>query len=164
MLRRSSNLLVGALLVLIAGCGFHLRGTADLAENLKTMYIQGINLQRDLGLSLKRGLSYNDVNVVKEYQSGTAVLTILDNKFERRILSVGADAKVSEYQLYSSLVYKLTDSANQVVIESEKLEAVRDYQFDQNQVLASDQQESQLRLELNEQLVQSLLRRLSAIQ
>ncbi len=163
MSRSISNVLVGFLLLLIAGCGFHLRGSAALPDSLKVMYVQGISLQRDLGLELKRGLQSNDVTVLSEYQADSAVLTILENKFERHVLSVGSDAKVSEYELYNLLRYKLTDSSGKVVIESDKVEAVRDYRFNQNEVLASGQEESQLRQALNEQLVQSLLRRLAAV-
>lgn len=163
MSRSLSKVILGLLFVVIAGCGFHLRGSASLPDSLKTMYIQGVNLQQGLGLELKRSLVSNDVKIMSDYQSGIAVLTMLDNKFERRVLSVGSDAKVSEYQLYGSLQYKLTDNNGQVIIESESLEAVRDYRFDQNQVLAADQEETQLRQALNEQLVQSLLRRLSVL-
>jgi len=163
MSRRITNISVGLLLVLFVGCGFHLRGSATLPDSLKTMYVQGINLQQGLGLNLKRSLVSNGVAVVDDYQQGAAVLTILNNNFERRVLSVGSDAKVSEYQLYGALRFKLTDENNQLLIESDKVEAVRDYQFDQNQVLGSDQEELQLRQELNEQLVQSLLSRLSVL-
>jgi len=163
MNRALLNSFVGLLLVVIAGCGFHLRGAATLPDSLKLMYVQGINLQRGLGLELKRSLESNDVTVVNDYQEGSAVLTILDNNYERRVLSVGSDAKVSEYQLYGSLQLKVTDNTNQVVIESDKVEALRDYRFDQEQVLASDQEEALLRQELNQQLVQGVLRRLSAL-
>ena len=163
MNRALLNSFVGLLLVVIAGCGFHLRGAATLPDSLKLMYVQGINLQRGLGLELKRSLESNDVTVINDYQEGSAVLTILDNNYERRVLSVGSDAKVSEYQLYGSLQLKVTDNTNQVVIESDKVEALRDYRFDQEQVLASDQEEALLRQELNQQLVQGVLRRLSAL-
>jgi len=163
MNRALLNSFVGLLLVVIAGCGFHLRGSATLPDSLKLMYVQGINLQRGLGLELKRSLESNDVTVINDYQEGSAVLTILDNNYERRVLSVGSDAKVSEYQLYGSLQLKVTDNTNQVVIESDKVEALRDYRFDQEQVLASDQEEALLRQELNQQLVQGVLRRLSVL-
>lgn len=163
MSRSLSNVILGLLFVVIAGCGFHLRGSASLPDSLKPMYIQGVNIQRGIGLELKRSLVANGVKIMPDYQAGTAVLTVLDNTFERRVLSVGSDAKVSEYQIYATLRYKLADKEGQVVIQSDRVEAVRDYQFDQNKVLAANQEESELRRALNEQLVQSLLRRLSVL-
>jgi len=163
MNRTLTNVLIGFVLVALAGCGFHLRGSATLPDSLKTMYIQGISLQQDLGLELKRGLTRNDVLVIESYQEGSAVLTVLENKYERRVLSVGSDAKVSEYALHGLLRFKVTDGDGKVMSDSQKVEAQRDYRFNQEQVLASDQEEALLHKELNQQLVQSVLRRLSVL-
>ncbi len=163
MSRSLSNVFMGLLLVAIAGCGFHLRGVVPLPDSLKIMYVQGINVQQGIGLTLKRGLEQNGVQVVNDYEKDSAVLTVLENKFERRVLSVGNNAKVSEYELYSVLKFKVTDGQGKLLVEPQQLEAIRDYQFDQTQVLSSDGEEAILREQLNEQLVDSLLRRLSAV-
>jgi LPS-assembly lipoprotein len=163
MSRSFLNIFMSLLLIAIAGCGFHLRGAVPLSDSLKLMYVQGINVQQDLGLTLKRGLQQNGVQVVDNYEKNSAVLTVLENKFERRILSVGNNAKVSEFELYGVLKFKITDGQGKLLIEPQQLEAIRDYQFDQTQVLSSDREEAILREQLNEQLVQSLLRRLSVV-
>ena len=150
-------------LIVLAGCGFHLRGTAIIPDGLKTMYIQGVNLKRDLGLELKRGLTRNDVTVLDSYQEGSAVLTILQHKIDRRVLSVGSDAKVSEYELYGTVKFSISDSSGQALAENQEVEARRDYRFDQEQVLASDEEERLLREQLNQQLAQGILRRLSVL-
>tara|TARA_R110001583_G_scaffold60577_3_gene179839 strand:- start:11887 stop:12381 length:495 start_codon:yes stop_codon:yes gene_type:complete len=163
MSRSLLNVFMGLLLVAIAGCGFQLRGAVPLPDNLKIMYVQGINVQQGLGLAIKRGLKQNGIQIVDDYEKDSAILTVLENKFERRVLSVGTNAKVSEYELYSSLTFKVIDGQSKLIVEPFKLEAIRDYQFDQTQVLSSDGEEAILREQLNDQLVQSLLRRLSAV-
>lgn len=163
MKRSLSNVFVGLLLIVIAGCGFQLRGATDLPDSLQTMYIQGISLKNGLGLELKRGLTRNGVSVVNSYQSGSAVLTILENKSERRVLSVDRDAKVSEYEIHSSVKFSVSDDQGQLLSEAQQVEAQRDYQFDQDQVLGKDEEEQLLREQLNQQLVQSILRRLSVL-
>jgi len=151
------------LVLVIAGCGFHLRGTATIPASLQTLYVQGVNMQQGLGLELKRGLTRNGVTVLSDYQQGSAVLTILDSKFERRVLSVGSDAKVSEYELHGIVNFKVSDGDGKVLADSQTVEAQRDYQFDQNQVLGKDEEERLLKEQLNQQLVQSILRRLSVL-
>lgn len=163
MSRSFLNVFMGLLLVAIAGCGFQLRGAVAVPDSMKLMYVQGINVQQGLGLELKRGLKQNGIQVVDDYEKDSAVLTVLENKFERRVLSVGNNAKVSEYELYSMLKFKVTDGQGKLLIEPQQVEAIRDYQFDQTQVLSSDGEEAILREQLNDQLVQSLLRRLSAV-
>jgi LPS-assembly lipoprotein len=151
------------LLLVIAGCGFHLRGTATIPASLYTLYVQGVNMQQGLGHELKRALTRNGVTVRNDYQQGTAVLTILDNRFQRRVLSVGSDAKVSEYELHGIVTFKVSDGDGKVLADSQTVEARRDYQFDQNQVLGKDEEERLLKEQLNQQLVQSILRRLSVL-
>jgi len=163
MSRSLLNVFMGLLLVAIAGCGFQLRGVVPLPDSLKLMYVQGINVQQGLGLALKRGLKQNGIQVVNGYEKESAVLTVLENKFERRVLSVGNNAKVNEYELYHTLKFKVTDGQGTLIVEPQEVEAVRDYQFDQTQVLSSDGEEAILREQLNQQLVDSLLRRLSAV-
>ncbi|MDT8370496.1 MAG: LPS assembly lipoprotein LptE [Gammaproteobacteria bacterium] len=163
MTRFLSNAFVSLLFLAVVGCGFHLRGAADLPANLKTMYIQGTDIQQDFGLALKRALSANGVTVLTDYQQGSAVLTVLENKTERRVLSVGTDAKVSEYGLHGSVRFKVSDDQGQVILDQQSVEAQRDYQFNQDQVLASGNEESALREQLNQQLAQSVLRRLSVL-
>ncbi|MFW5426344.1 MAG: LPS assembly lipoprotein LptE [Methylophagaceae bacterium] len=163
MKRYLAKLFIGFSLLAITACGFHLRGSADLAVGLQTMYVQGVNMQQGLGLELKRGLTRNGVTVLSDYQQGSAVLTILDSKFERRVLSVGSDAKVSEYELNGIVSFKVSDDKGNVLADAQTVEAQRDYQFDQNQVLGKDEEERLLREQLNQQLVQSILRRLSVL-
>lgn len=165
MNRVVSRIVWGVFLLMLAGCGFQLRGEASVPEALKTLYIQGINTQQDsLGVLLKRALIRNGIHVVDEYQEGAAILSILQNRAERRVLSVGAsDAKVREFELDSWVTFKVLDDKGQELSDVQRVEASRDYQFDRNQILAMDEQERVLREDLNKQMVQSILRRLSAI-
>ena len=134
MKRYISNSVVIVTLLIIAGCGFHLRGAVNLPESIKTMYVQGLNLQRGVGLTLKRHLISNGIVVVEDYQKGNAVLDILENKYERRVLSVGSSAKVSEYELYGRITFKVTDGSGAVLTEEQSVEAQKDYQFNQDEV------------------------------
>lgn len=164
MNRVASKLFMGILLLVLAGCGFQLRGEASVPDALKTMYIQGVNTQQDyLGLQLKRSLIRNGIQVLDEYQEGAAIFTVLENRYERHVLSVGGDAKVSEYELEAWVVYRVTDDKGELLGEQQRVEARRDYQFDRTQILAMDEQERVLREDLNKQIVQSILRRLSAL-
>ena len=154
---------VATLLLMLMGCGFHLRGVADISDDLKTMRIEGVNLQRDIGLFLKRGLVSNGILVVEDNDSESAVLKITENRFERRVLSVGSNAKVSEFELHAAITFTVFDAQGQVVAAQQQVRAQRDYQFDQDEVLGRESEETLLRDQLNKQLVQSILRRLSFI-
>jgi len=163
MKRIVSNSFVAFLLMLLIGCGFHLRGAIDYSDSLKSIYVEGISLQRGIGLYLKRGLKSNGIEVLDTYQKGSAVLKVTETKHDRRVLSVGSSAKISEYELYSSISFSLTDSHGEILAGSQQVQAHRDFQFNENQVLARESEEASLRQHLNKELVQGVLRRLSAI-
>jgi LPS-assembly lipoprotein len=157
------NSFVAFLLMLLIGCGFHLRGAIDYSDSLKSIYVEGISLQRGIGLYLKRGLKSNGIEVVNTHQQGSAVLKVIEIKDDRRVLSVGSNAKVSEYELYSSISFSLTDSQGKILASSQQVQAQRDFQFNENQVLGRESEEALLHDQLNKELVQGVLRRLSAI-
>jgi LPS-assembly lipoprotein len=163
MKRYLPSLFLSFLFVLLVGCGFHLRGAVDLPDSLQRVYLQGVDIYRGVGRELKLNLVSNGVDVVNEYQEKTAVLTILENKIERRVLSVGGDAKVSEYELFGTLSFGLTDADGETLIERHEVQAIRDYQFNQDQVLGMDEEESVLREQIYQQLAQSILQRLSVL-
>ena len=127
------------------------------------MRIEGVGLQRDIGLYLKRGLVSNGIVVVDAGTADASVLRITENKFDRRVLSVGSSAKVNEYELNSKLSFMVFDAQGNVLAEEQQVEAQRDYQFDEDEVLGRESEETLLRDQLNKQLVQSILRRLSSI-
>jgi LPS-assembly lipoprotein len=147
----------------LVGCGFHLRGAADISDSLKTMRIEGIGLQRDLGLYLKRGLVSNGIVVVDGENTDTAVLKITNNKYDRRVLSVGSDAKVNEYELYREISFLVIDAKGNALGKEQQVAAQRDYQFGEDEVLGAEAEEALLRDQMNKQLVQTILRRLSFI-
>tara|TARA_B100000767_G_scaffold262000_1_gene274225 strand:- start:1343 stop:1837 length:495 start_codon:yes stop_codon:yes gene_type:complete len=163
MKRFLSNSVVAFLLMLLIGCGFHLRGDIDYSDSLQIIHIEGMSLQRGIGLHLKRGLMSNGIEVVDTYEQGSAVLKVIETKHDRRVLSVGSNAKVSEYELYASISFSLTGPQGKILAGTQQVQAQRDFQFNENQVLARESEEASLRQHLNKELVQGVLRRLSAI-
>jgi len=163
MKRSLSQVMLGFMLMALASCGFHLRGAADIPDFLKTIYVQGVDLNTGLGRELKLGLTRNGVNVVTDYQDDAAVLTVTENSIERRVLSVGSDAKVSEYELFGTAKFTIVDSQGKALAEQQEVHAVRDLQFDQDQVLGKVEEAQLLREQINQQMVQSILRRLSVL-
>lgn len=155
---------IALLMLTLTACGFQLRGAAAVPEELKTLYIQGVNtLQDSFGLQLKRALQRNGINVLEDYQEGASLFTVLENRYQQNVLTVGSNAKVREYELEAWVIYQITDENGELIGDKQRVEARRDYQFDQNQILAMDEQQRVLREDMYKQMVQSIIRRLSAL-
>jgi LPS-assembly lipoprotein len=156
--------LIGVLTTLLIACGFQLRDSADVPESIQTLYMQGINIRDGFGLQLKRTLNRNGIELLSEYQDGAALMSFTNNRLQRRVLSVGVQtAKVSEYELILEVVFDLSDANQNKLIENERFESRRNYQFDPQSVLGRDAEEELLRSEMYDQISQAILRRLSAL-
>lgn len=147
---------------LLSGCGFHLRGAVDLPANYQRMAIEGVSPYSDLGLKLKRDLQANGVEVV-EAAGAQVILKLSQVSYQRRLLSVSAlSGKTAEYELHYSLKMSVRDRQGNVLVPEQPLQQLRDYVFEQGNVLATGNQEAQLRKDMVRDLVSQILRRLQA--
>ena len=90
-----------------------------------------------------------------------ARLQILANDRGREILSLTGAGKVREYQLVQVLRFQLLDRAGKTVIPPTSLSARREYTFDDSLVLGKEQEENLLYRDMQNDLVQQLMRRLA---
>ena len=81
-LSRLSRMLMLFSLLALTACGFHMRGTADLA--FKTLYIQGGNLT--IKKDLIRSLKVNGVTVVDDPQKAELFLELIRERRQQNIL------------------------------------------------------------------------------
>ncbi|APR04859.1 LPS assembly lipoprotein LptE [Thauera chlorobenzoica] len=143
----------------LAGCGFHLRGPQQLG--FASVHIN-TPAQTELGARLRRMIATTGTTVVAEdEQDAEARLRILTNNRGREILSLTGAGKVREYQLTQTLRFQVLDKAGQALIPPTTLSARREYTFDDSQVLGKEQEEELLYRDMQNDLVQQLMRRLA---
>lgn len=155
-------ILVSALL-LLSGCGFQLRGNIDLPAGLQQMHVEGTSKYSGLGLELRRGLKTSGVNVVSEASAAQVILKVSSPSFQRRLLSVsGTSGKTTEYELTYTLNISLQDRNGKVLLAPQTLRQLRDYTYDQNNVLGKGDEQSRLQKDMQRDLVRQVLNRLQA--
>jgi LPS-assembly lipoprotein len=152
--------LLGSLL--LAGCGFHLRGSAELAPSISELYIQGGNPYGPLATELRRALRAADVDIRSTPAEATAILTILREDFDRRVLSVGSRGKAREYGLTLAVDFEVRTAQGESLVPRQTVFTTRDYTFDPNRALASSDEEAVFRQDMAMDAVQQILWRLQA--
>ncbi|MDX5410972.1 MAG: LPS assembly lipoprotein LptE [Thauera sp.] len=159
--RRRLLLAGGALAALsLAGCGFRLRGPQAL--DFATLHIN-TPPETELGAQLRRLVATSGTTrVIEEAEHAEARLQILGNSRGREILSLTGAGKVREYQLVQSLRFQLLDRSGTPLIAPTSLSARREYTFDDSQVLGKEQEEALLYRDMQNDLVQQMMRRLAA--
>ncbi|HCT98750.1 MAG TPA: hypothetical protein DF614_01320 [Methylococcaceae bacterium] len=95
--------------------------------------------------------------LVDSRSNALMVITLFDEQFQRRTLSLSARGKSNEYELYYHVEYELATPQEAILQPRQPLEVRRDYYNDQQAILARDNEEATLRNEMAQQMVHTLL-------
>lgn len=156
---------VGLLLAfgVLAGCGFELRGQATLPPAMATTRIEAPGDSRELVTHLGRLLAGNGVRLAEEAPGEAAARLVVESeRLDRQVQSVGATARVREFALHYAVAFRVEGPAGEVLLPRRELTIVRDFTFDQNQVLGTTAEEALLARELRREMAQRMLAVLSA--
>jgi LPS-assembly lipoprotein len=157
----SSFILLAATL-LVAACGFQLRGTAPLP--FASLYVQA-PVTSQLAVQLRRAVRATDgTRLADTPEEAQVILQITNELTEKKILSLSGGGRVSEYELRYRVAFRLTDSKNREHIPASELLLRRDFSFNDEQALAKEHEERLLYRHMRDDAVQQLVRRLQAAQ
>jgi LPS-assembly lipoprotein len=145
----------------LSACGFHLRGAVEVPTALKETRIIGIAEFAPLGLQLKKVLTSAGSKVLPATAKTTSTITISNELYKRRVLSVDAQGRVAEYELIYSFYFQVSGEEGAALVPNQKIELTRDFRFDPNNVLAKDAEEAQIRTDLIGFAVRQLMRRIN---
>ncbi len=166
MQRPSRNLfprwmLIFALSALLAACGFHLRGSANLPFN--SIYL-GSATGTPLGVELKRNIQAGGKTVVLPKADGAeAIMDVISQKQEKTILTLNSQGQVREYMLYYRFTFRLLDAQKKVLMPETQITLKRDISYSQSEELSKVAEEALLYRDMQSDLVQQILRRFAAI-
>ncbi len=146
-------------LIVLAGCGFRLRGTADVP--FQTLYVP--NADSGIALDLKRNVQAGtQAKVVDDPQKAEAVLAFSNENREKNILSLTGTGRVREFQLKYSVGFRVHDGKGGEYIPQTTIALTRDITFSDTEVLAKEAEEQLLFRDMQSDMVQQIMRRLAA--
>jgi LPS-assembly lipoprotein len=161
-MKRLCHLPVLVAVLLLAGCGFHVRGNYQLPDTIGAVFIDVPGYDYDLRHRLQQALTSRGVTLVEDAAAADAVLQITNPRFATRVLSVGTDARVREHELRYTLGFELRRRDGKYLVPPQSVELLRDVTYDETNILGSQSEQSAGRLELQDQAVQQIVRRLAA--
>jgi LPS-assembly lipoprotein len=154
-------LLTSSLVLSTVSCGFKLRQAASLPANFGPVQIQGIGKLSAFYKSVRNALRQNSIDITDD-GSANHTIVISNYRRDRKVLSVGADGKVSEYELISSASYQVLDSSGQSLYPSENFSVSRYYTVSTNETLSDDLEEADLYERMEQSLVNQIFRHIAA--
>lgn len=155
---RPSSLILLAATLLVAACGFELRGTATLP--FSSLYVEAAPTSQ-LAVQLKRAVVLNSgTRVTDRREEAEVILQIVNEVQEKQILSLTGGGRVSEFQIRYRVFFRLTDSKNREHIPASEILLRREYTYSDSQALASQSEEALLYRDMRNDAVSQLMRRL----
>ena len=155
----SRNVLVVALLLALAACGFKLRGTADVP--FQTIYLPGAT--GGIALDLKRNIQVGtNAKVVDDAAKAEAVLQFTEEARQKEVLSLTGTGRVREFQLRYRVGFRVHDGKGGEFVPQSSIQLTRDVTFNDTEILAKEQEEQILFRDMQTDMVQQILRRLAA--
>lgn len=147
------------LALMLAACGFQLRGAQPLP--FTSLYVPADSWET--GALLKRNIrALGSTQLVESPQEAQAVFTLIGEAREKNILSLSGTGRVREFQLRYRLAFRVHDLKGKEFIAPTEIVLVRDISFSDERVLAKEQEETLLYRDMQNDMVQQLLRRMAA--
>jgi LPS-assembly lipoprotein len=147
------------LLVTLAGCGFRLRGTADVP--FQSLYVP--NSDSGIALDLKRNVQAGtQAKVVDDAKQAEAIHAISEEVREKNILSLSSQGRVREFQLRYRVAFRVHDGKGGEFVPQTSIALTRDITFNDTDVLAKEAEEQLLFRDMQSDMVQQIMRRLAA--
>lgn len=147
--------------LLLAACGFQLRGTASLP--FETIYVP--NATAGIALDLKRNIrSGTKTRVLDEAKGAEALLQFSEESRQKEILSLSSAGRVSEYRLIYRVRFSVSDAKGADFLPPSTVSLTRDMTYDDSQVLAKEAEEQLLFRDMQLDMVQQIMRRIATAQ
>ncbi|MGI9324352.1 MAG: LPS assembly lipoprotein LptE [Pseudomonadales bacterium] len=161
--------LLGALLALVVGCGFQLRGW-HIDDSVSAVFIAGADSTTDarteLGSDLRTAFGQAGVTVAKTRGEADLVVTLLDQRRQRRSVSVTGQARAAEYELSRGVFFsvdQIHDETAEILIEPRWIEVERIYRVDRNNIVGSNEEQALVERDLKNDIIQQIVRSINLV-
>lgn len=151
------------LLLTLSACGWQLRDTGHLSADIGAIHLSSKTSQGNFFKQLERALDGVGVQVVAVRNEADYSIVIVDVSSSRRASTLNSGARVAEYQLNQKIDFLITDQAGVQLIPVSTIAIEKVFEFDEQDVLASANEEQAIRDQINRESVRQILNQLSQL-
>lgn len=160
--RRRSGLLVLACVVLLGGCGFHLRGEHFLPATMSPVSITGVGRFTEFYQRLARAFETNGVTVTEDPANARTVLELEGLRGDQFVTAVDDEGKAEEYALSRTVGFSLKDAATrEVLVPYRRLDGERLYSLTPGTGFGTTLERQEIIDQIDQAMVDSILRAIS---
>lgn len=146
----------------LASCGFHLRGSVALPRGMDVTYVQDMQPASRIALPLRQTLISNGARVAESAEDATALVRIVSERLDRRLLSTGRTSKEKDYELLYAVTFSARARDEAWAVDAQEIRVTREMKFDEEQVLAKTAEQEQLQTMMVQDAARQILLRLQS--
>ena len=155
-----SSLLLGFVLML-GGCGFHLRENAALPPEMNRVHLD-VRGDSYFQRHLARALEVSGATIEDSPGPGIAELRVPTARFSRESLTAGGYVRITEASVRYNVRFEVLGADGRVLVPNQSIEMSREYSYDASNAVGNASQVEALQRGLNDDMVQAILFRLQA--
>lgn len=159
MIRSVRGALLVSTIMVLSACGFQLRG----AYSLPYESIYFATDDNVIGAGLKRQVRASGVQVTDSAKEAQATFVPAGELRDSVIVSLSSSGRVREKRLRLRYAYRIVDAKGRDFVPQGYVELTRDVTYADSATLAKTQEEDLLWRDMENDLVQQLLRRLATV-
>jgi len=157
---RGCDGVVLVLALLLAGCGFELRGNPQLG--IKTLAVNSVGGSQ-VAAEMRRTLATGPTHVVTEAKGADAQLRVLQETRDKSVATITATGTVYEFELHLVVRYELTVPGREIaVIPPTEATAKRLITYSASAPIAKEAEEQLLFTEMQQELAGRILRHVAS--
>lgn len=149
--------------ILLAGCGFQLRGsTPETRLGFESLYLDapiGTPLERDLRTVLRA----SSTQLTADAKSAPVTLRVLSQAQEKKVLTLNAQGKVREFSLTYRVRFEVADASNKKLLQPPEIALQSILSYSEEQALAKEQEERMTFEDLRRDAVAQIIRQLARV-
>ncbi len=147
-------------LLLLPGCGFHLRGAVQLPPDKRAVALQGLSLDHPFARDLAMFLALVEGRLTADPAQAGSVIVVHGIDQRRRVVSLDEHGKAIEFELIYQVRFEARTPDGKPLLPPQRITLRRIYLNTQLQAIGKAEEESLIREEMRREAARTLLRRL----
>ncbi|TAK40233.1 MAG: hypothetical protein EPO30_00220 [Lysobacteraceae bacterium] len=157
---------LGLAMLLLAGCGFHLRNALRLPPDLGPLRVVAANEDSPLVLELRDALRRGGAEVASPGAAdaaATATLQVVSERWGENPISIDQFGRSQEFNLRYAVIFRLQRADGTDLVPQQAIELSRDYVSVPTESVGTAGEREILARELRREMLSAVLRRIDAV-